>query len=118
MLRIKLVKSTIGHHWRIRRTVQALGIRKVNHVVEHEDTPTIRGMIQHVWPLLKVEEVEGNPAPRTTKKPVAKKARTVETVTVATSPAPKAKKAAKPAADEAAEAPKPKRTTRKKAEEK
>lgn len=62
MLRIKLVKSPIGHNTRNRATVQALGLRKVHHVVEHEDTPTIRGMIHHVKDLLVVEVAEGTPA--------------------------------------------------------
>ena len=62
MLRIKLVKSPIGHNTRNRATVQALGLRKVNNVVEHEDTPTIRGMIHHVKNLLVVEVAEGTPA--------------------------------------------------------
>ena len=52
MLRIKLVKSTIGHNPRNRATIQALGLKRPNHVVEHADTPTIRGMIRHVHPLL------------------------------------------------------------------
>jgi len=57
MLRIKLVKSTIGHNPRNRATVQALGLKRVRQVVEHADTPTIRGMIRHVHPLLSVEVV-------------------------------------------------------------
>jgi large subunit ribosomal protein L30 len=64
MLRIKLVKSTVGHNWRNRRTVQALGLRKPHQVVEHADTPSIRGMIHHVRDLLHVEEVPGDPAPK------------------------------------------------------
>jgi large subunit ribosomal protein L30 len=64
MLRIKLVKSTVGHNWRNRRTVQALGLRKPHQVVEHDDTPSIRGMIHHVRDLLHVEEIPGDPTPR------------------------------------------------------
>ena len=67
MLRIKLLKSKIGHNPRNRATIEALGLRKPNQVVEHEDTPTIRGMIHHVHPLLQVEEVEGTPAKRSIK---------------------------------------------------
>ena len=59
MLRIKLVKSLIGNNWRNRRTVQALGLRKVGQVVEHADTASIRGMIQHVKHMLAVEVPEG-----------------------------------------------------------
>jgi large subunit ribosomal protein L30 len=56
MLRIKLVKSTVAHHWRIRATVQALGLRKISQVVEHEDNPSIRGQVHHVKELLLVED--------------------------------------------------------------
>ncbi len=59
MLRIKLVKSPIGNNKRNRATVAALGLRKMHQVVEHNDTPTIRGMIHHVKHMLLVEEVEG-----------------------------------------------------------
>jgi len=57
MLRIKLVKSLIGNNPRNRATVAALGLRKMQQVVEHEDTPSIRGMIHHVKHMLVVEEV-------------------------------------------------------------
>ena len=56
MLRIKLVKSPVAHNWRIRRTVAALGLRKVSHTVEREDNPSVRGQIQHVKELLLVED--------------------------------------------------------------
>lgn len=56
MLRIKLVKSTIGHNPRLRATVQALGLGKLNTVVEHEDNPSIRGQIHHVKELLYVTD--------------------------------------------------------------
>ena len=56
MLRIKLIKSTIGHNPRLRATVQALGLGKLNTVVEHEDNPSIRGQIHHVKELLHVED--------------------------------------------------------------
>jgi len=56
MLRIKLIKSTIGHNPRLRATVKALGLGKLNTVVEHEDNPSIRGQIHHVKELLLVED--------------------------------------------------------------
>jgi len=59
MLRIELVKSPIGNTIRNRRTVAALGLRKVHQVVEQPDNPSIRGMIHHVKHLLKFEVVEG-----------------------------------------------------------
>jgi len=40
MLRIKLVKSPIGHNTRNRRTIAALGLRKVHQVVELPDNPS------------------------------------------------------------------------------
>jgi large subunit ribosomal protein L30 len=62
MLRIKLVRSPIGHNWRNRRTIAALGLRKVHQVVEQPDNPSIRGMIHHVQSMVTVEVVEGEPA--------------------------------------------------------
>lgn len=55
-LKIKLVKSTIGRKKDQIATVKALGLRKIRHVVEHEDTPQIRGMINKVSHLVEVEE--------------------------------------------------------------
>ena len=57
MLRIKLVKSPIGHNTRNRRTIAALGLRKVHQTVELPDNLSVRGMIFHVKELLLVEEV-------------------------------------------------------------
>lgn len=56
-LRIKLVKSTIGRKPKHRATVQALGLRKLHQVVEKEDNPQMRGMINQVSFLLEVEEI-------------------------------------------------------------
>ncbi len=55
-LKIKLVKSTIGRKQDQIATVKALGLRKIRHVVEHNDTPQIRGMINKVSHLVEVEE--------------------------------------------------------------
>ncbi len=55
-LKIKLVRSTIGRKKDQIATVKALGLRKIRHVVEHEDTPQIRGMINKVSHLVEVEE--------------------------------------------------------------
>jgi large subunit ribosomal protein L30 len=110
MLRIKLVKSTIGNVPRNRATVAALGLKKTQQTVEHADTPTIRGMIHKVKHLLQVEEVEGKPAAKTTKK--ATRAAAEKPVNT---PKPKVK-ASRPAKAEAAapvEEAKPKRTTKK-----
>ncbi len=58
MPKVKLtqVKSTIDRPERQRRTLEALGLRKINASVEHEVTPQIAGMIQKVKHLLKVEQ--------------------------------------------------------------
>ncbi|MFL7793627.1 MAG: 50S ribosomal protein L30 [Anaerolineae bacterium] len=56
-LRVTLVKSPIGQSYKQKRTVQALGLRRVNHSVEQNDTPVVRGMIAKVSHLVTVEEV-------------------------------------------------------------
>ncbi len=48
MIKIKLVKSLIGRPETHRKTVKALGLRKIGQVVEKNDTPQIRGMIHQV----------------------------------------------------------------------
>ncbi len=57
-LRITYVKSGIGYSQKQRATIQALGLRKLHQVVEHDDSPVIRGMINKVAHLVKVEQVE------------------------------------------------------------
>jgi large subunit ribosomal protein L30 len=54
-LRIRQIKSAGGHKQDQQRTIRALGIRRMNHVVEHQDTPQIRGMIFKVRHLVEVE---------------------------------------------------------------
>ena len=55
-LRVTLVKSPIGYPERQKRTVRALGLRRLNQTVEHADAPEIRGMIAKVSHLVQVEE--------------------------------------------------------------
>lgn len=55
-LRLTLVKSPIGYTKRQKATVRALGLRRMNHTVDHVDSPVIRGMINKVSHLLRVEE--------------------------------------------------------------
>ncbi len=57
-LRIKLVKSSIGYNKNQRKISQALGLRSLNQVVEHTDSPQIRGMINKIPHLLKVEDID------------------------------------------------------------
>lgn len=56
-LRIKQVRSKIGHPKDQGDTLRSLGLRKINQVVEHEDNPSIRGMVQKVRHLVVVEEI-------------------------------------------------------------
>jgi large subunit ribosomal protein L30 len=60
MLKITLVKSATGYSQRQKGTVAALGLRKLHSTVLQPDTPTIRGMINKVPHLLKVEEVNSD----------------------------------------------------------
>ena len=55
-LKVKLVKSTIGCVPKHRRTVEALGLKKVNKTVELPDNAAVRGMVNQVSYLVKVEE--------------------------------------------------------------
>jgi large subunit ribosomal protein L30 len=55
--RIKQIKSGIGRPVRQKRTLQALGIKRMNHQIEVEGTPQILGMVEKVKHLLEVEEV-------------------------------------------------------------
>lgn len=102
MLRIKLVKSPIGNTSRNRKTVAALGLRKVQQVVEMPDNGSVRGMIHHVQHLVTFEVVEGD-APVKIKLGKAAKASRGEVAA-----APKVKKAPAKAQPKAVEA-KPKK---------
>ena len=55
-IKIKQIKSRIGSPIDQKRTLDALGLRKMNRVVEHDDTPTIRGMITKVQHLVTIVE--------------------------------------------------------------
>ena len=57
-LRITYSKSAIGYKKDQKATIRALGFRKLNQVVEHDDTAVIRGMINKVTHLVTVEEVK------------------------------------------------------------
>jgi large subunit ribosomal protein L30 len=56
-IRITQVKSKNGKPERQKKTLEALGIRKLNHSVEHEATPQILGMVVKVRHLVKVENI-------------------------------------------------------------
>ena len=55
-IRIKWVRSQIGYPEVQRRTIRALGLKRLQQTVEHEDSPTIRGMVHKVRHMLAVEE--------------------------------------------------------------
>jgi large subunit ribosomal protein L30 len=54
-VRVTLVRGLIGTRESHRATVRGLGLRRINHTVELEDTPSVRGMINKVSYLLKCE---------------------------------------------------------------
>ena len=56
-LRITQTKSSIGYKPKAKATLTALGLRTMQQTVEHKDCPQIRGMINIIPYLLKVEEV-------------------------------------------------------------
>lgn len=56
-IRVKQVRSKIKRPENQKRTLEALGLRKMNQVVEHEATPQILGMVRKVAHLLEVEEL-------------------------------------------------------------
>lgn len=54
-IKVTLVKSVIGTKESHRATVRGLGLRRLNHTVELQDTPEVRGMINKVSYLVKAE---------------------------------------------------------------
>jgi large subunit ribosomal protein L30 len=56
MVRVKQVKSVIGYNRKQRATLRGLGVRRMHQVVELEDTPSVRGMINKVCHLVAVLE--------------------------------------------------------------
>jgi large subunit ribosomal protein L30 len=57
-IKITQIKSTIGRIPTHRRTARSLGLRRIGHTVVHRDHPTIRGMINQISYLVKVESVD------------------------------------------------------------
>ena len=55
-VRITQIRSAGGHRYDQRQTLEALGIRRMNHTVERTDSPALRGMIRRVVHLVKVSE--------------------------------------------------------------
>lgn len=59
-LKITLVRSPIGYNKRQKRTVEALGLRRLHQSVIQPDNPAIRGMVRKISHLVTVEEVAEN----------------------------------------------------------
>ena len=57
MLKITQIKSAIGYKPKAKLTLAALGLKKINQTVEKVDSPQIRGMVNKIDYLVKVEEV-------------------------------------------------------------
>jgi large subunit ribosomal protein L30 len=57
ILKITQIRSRIGYKQKAKKTLDALGLRKMNQTVEKNDNPAIRGMIKKIDYLLKVEEI-------------------------------------------------------------
>ena len=57
-LEIKQIKSAIGYNIKTKKTLEALGIKKINHIVIKNDSPAIRGMIYKVKHLIEIKEVK------------------------------------------------------------
>jgi large subunit ribosomal protein L30 len=55
-IKVTQVKSDIKRPQNQKRTLEALGLKKIGHVVEHEATPSILGMVKKVEHLVSVEE--------------------------------------------------------------
>jgi len=56
-IKITWTKSGIGRPQNQRRIIKSLGLRRLHHSVVHQDSPTIRGMVNKVSHLVMVEEV-------------------------------------------------------------
>ena len=56
-IKVKQVRSKINYKKKKKRTLEALGLHKLGQVVEHDNTPTIVGMVKKVQHLVSVEEI-------------------------------------------------------------
>lgn len=62
-LRITWKKSAIGYKSNQKRTIEALGLKRLGQSVEQDDSRALRGMIGKVRHLIEVTELDGTPAP-------------------------------------------------------
>ena len=56
-IKVTQTKGLIGQKEKLKRTVEALGLKRINHSVIHEDNDVIRGMVFKVKHLVSVEKV-------------------------------------------------------------
>ncbi len=56
-IKVTQIKSTIGQTQRQKKTIEALGLKKINHTVEHQATPAILGMLNKVNHLIDVKKI-------------------------------------------------------------
>ena len=56
-VKITQIKSAIGYNKTQKKTIEALGLKKINHTVEHHWTPQIQGMVKKVNHLVQVEKI-------------------------------------------------------------
>lgn len=59
-VRVKLKRSRIGVKKTLKKTLDALGLKKINQVREYKDSPALRGMLFKVKYLIEVENLEGS----------------------------------------------------------
>ncbi|MCK4447878.1 MAG: 50S ribosomal protein L30 [Candidatus Marinimicrobia bacterium] len=57
-LKITQIKSPIGYRQKAKKTLEALGLKRMHHTVIQPDNPAIRGMIKSISHLVKAEKVE------------------------------------------------------------
>ncbi|OEY68130.1 50S ribosomal protein L30 [Rheinheimera salexigens] len=55
-IKVTQLKSSIGRLPKHKASIKGLGLRRIGHTVEVEDTPSIRGMVNAVFYMVKVEE--------------------------------------------------------------
>ncbi len=56
VIKIQYFKSGIGYHKKQKRTVEALGFKRLGQILEKQDTPQIRGMVKKISHLVKILE--------------------------------------------------------------
>jgi len=91
-VRIKQVRSGIGHEARMRRTLEAMGLRNHQSVIEREMSPALRGQIKHVRHLLEVTPAGENAAKTPTAKRPASTKKASSTPKASTKAAAKSEK--------------------------